>query len=390
MKLLKFITRKELTLIDTIRVLNYIPAFKYGGIETLVMNLYENINRGNIQFDFLVENQPPEHVQNSIKAMGGKIIYIPKMTSKNMFFAHIKSIYNILKLRKYDIIHVHSFDTRPFVMIIAYLCGVKVRIVHAHSTNFNDNRHLFIKKLVRKASVVLANKYIACSTECAIYMFGKKYCKKTFIVKNGINLDKYNRNENLKKLYKKELNIDSNCRTIGFIGRFSYLKNPKYVIEIAEKLKLKNFDFKIIMVGDGEDKYEFTKLAKERNIEAYIECLGYRNDVLNLLNIIDVIVMPSINEGVPLVAIEAQALGVKCIVSDNVSKEINITKNIEFIPLSDIEKWICSIVEDIKIRDLNLCHTMIKESGYDIKCTAKEVEDYYMKQYKEIVNVHKP
>lgn len=367
--------------IKPIRILNYIPAFSYGGIETLVMNLYSNINRDKVQFDFLVEIKPPSNIEKKVNAMGGNFIQIPKMTVRGNLVQHIKAIYNVFKTNKYKVIHIHSFDTRPFVMIVAYLCGVDIRIVHSHSTNFNDKKFIFIKKLVRNISVFLANEYFACSMECAIYMFGEKNAKNTVIIDNGIDLDSYYEDNDVIKKYKNELGLKEEL-IIGLVGRFSYLKNQIYAIKIAKRLKEKNIKFRILMIGDGETKAYFEKKVIESNLEKYIYCLGFRNDVRNLLHIMDILIMPSINEGVPLTVIEAQALGIKCLVSDNISRKIKIIENVKFISLNNIDEWVLNILEPYKKVNIKLSHKLLKKAGYDIKDTAKRLEEYYIKKFR--------
>ena len=348
-----------------IRVLHYIPAFGYGGIETVVLNLYKNIDK-KFQFNFLVETKIPEYAERIIKNNNGKIIQIPKMTNKSKLLLYFKSLYRVFKYGKYDVFHCHSLDTRPFPMIFAKIFKIKLRIMHIHFNDFNDKKHLCLKKFFINIGQRNANYYIACSARAAKNILSAKNSKKAMILNNGIDINRFRYDKNNGNNTRNKLNINSNVFLIGCIGRLSYLKNQKFVINIANKFPKR---YQILFLGDGEDKAELESVAAKLKLEN-VDFMGNVENVKDYLDAFDLVLMPSISEAMPLTLIEIQANGVPAIVSESIDEEFIINSNICRLALNN-DIWLRYIHDnDLKRISPN---KMLKK--FDIKNITKLYEN---------------
>ena len=351
-----------------IRVLHYIPGFGYGGIESLVVNMFNSIDKNKFTFDFLVESDIPDYYKNIIEKNGGKVIKIPKMTEIRKIFIYLKQIREVFVKGNYDVFHSHSLDTRPFPMIIAKKYGIKVRIMHIHFNDSNNKHLLFIKKAFIKIGEKNANFYIACSKRSAKSIFSKSIQRKALILNNGIDTKKYMYDSsNKNKIRKKTSNHD--FVAVGCIGRLSYLKNQKFILDIIKKIPKK---FKFYFLGDGDDKNKLLSFVKSNHIENAI-FLGNVENVKDYLDFFDLVVIPSISEAMPLTILELQANGVPAIVSNAIDDEFIVNENILKLNLNQ-NQWINAFnnntLQRVQPNDL------IKK--FDIKSCTKLYEDTLM------------
>ena len=250
-----------------IRILHYIPAFKYGGIESFILDLYKNIDKSKFQFDFVIETKMEKKIKNEILSMGGKVYEIPNIKNLNK---HIKSINKILKNNKYLVIHCHSIQTRPILPILAKKNKIPIRIVHSHSVQFNDNSYIFWKKIIQAISIKMCNCYMACSKAAATFLF--KNNKHVFILYNGINLKRFEYNEKIRQEVRKKLKIKDDEKILIQIGRMTYLKNQKLSIKIIKNIP-DNLNYKLILIGNGPD---------EKSVRQNIEELGLEDKRLSI------------------------------------------------------------------------------------------------------------
>ena len=323
-----------------IRVLHYIPAFGYGGIETVVLNLYKNAS-SNFQFDFLVETEIPDYAKKIIMEKNGRIIQLPKMTKILKLGLYFTRLYSVFKNGKYDVFHCHSLDTRPLPMMFAKLFKTKLRIMHIHFNDFNNKKHLYIKKFFIYLGQKNANCYIACSERAAKNIFSNKNQKKTLILNNGIDINKFKYDKITRQKMRKELEIDDDVLLIGCIGRLSYLKNQKFIIDITKYLP-KNCI--IMFLGDGEDKSELENISKKLKLNN-VKFMGNVEKVKEFLDAFDLVLMPSISEAMPLTLIEIQANGVPAIVSNAIDEEFIVNYNVIRLGLED-SVWIKEICKN--------------------------------------------
>ena len=356
-----------------------------GGQETFVMNAYRNIDRSKIQFDFYT----PFYADNSsmideIKKMGGNVYSdngsFTDTGNKKDFIINLK---RFLKKNKYDIIHIHSGSifSLAYGAKIARKSGAKKVIVHSHATGINNLKYKVIKRISEHVFIKYATDYIACSEIAAKWKFPKQIIKnkKYFIVKNGIDLEKFCFSEAIRNAYRKELNIE-NYKVICHVGRFTKEKNHQFLVDIMQELVKIDNSYRLMLIGDGINKKNIEKYVEECNLSDYVYFLGMRDDISELLQASDVFVFPSMFEGLGIVSIEAQATGLPTICSENIPDEANITNLFIRMNLSDgTKKWakrICEIIEEKIPRKIYL--QQLIDSGYSEKNVSSDLEKIYM------------
>lgn len=353
------------------KVLQYVPSYNYGGIESFLQGIESKLN-GLYEFTYVIEQDINQDVKKDLSQYGAKVIRIPNLTKENPI-KHILAIRNIFKTEKFDIVHVHGCDLRVFILLYAKLYKVKTRIYHIHSKRIES--HSKIKKLFMKINIALSNVIFACSQEAKNCML-KKSKRNVIIVKNGIDTEKYCFNNQKRLEYRKKLNIDKDTVVIGNVGRIVEVKNQKFLLDVLETYLNKGKKAKLIIVGDGELIGELKYIAKKKGIEENVLFLGKRKDTNELYSIFDVFCLSSLAEGFPIVLLEAQCNGLKCIVSNNVPREINITGDVVFLGIEskDVIKW----EQQLAIRKINNYNIKrVKNAGYDLKDSTKQIIEIY-------------
>jgi len=358
---------------EPIRVLHVVRKLEQGGIQNFLMNVYRNINRGEIQFDFLVSDKGV--FEDEIEKMGGKIYQIPYITDigKKKYQKKLREF--LQGHEEYKIIHSHLNQISNVVLEVAREVNIPIRIAHAHTMN-NTNNFIIkaYKKILQRKICSNATHLFACSKEAAKWMF-KRNSEKAIVIHNGIEIEKFVFSEQKRSEIRKQYNIDEDATVIGHIGRFSKVKNQEFLLEVFYEYKKINPHSLLFLVGDGETKEEIMKKANEMNIIDGVKFVGNKEDVQNYYSAFDIFVFPSLFEGLGIALIEAQTNGLKCIASDTIPKEVNVTKNVKFMSLNKSPKeWANSIkIEDRKNINLKFM------KNYDIKHVSKELEKFYTK-----------
>lgn len=378
---------------EEVRVLHYIKHLETGGGETLLLNIYKNINRDKVQFDFLVNQEAEERLDKTVYSLGGKKIPLfkedPKSNIKEMTLGAV-NMYKILSEKKYDIIHIHCANAQGmFYAYIAKLAGVRVRIVHSHFTGISGDS-AGAKKLVHNIlKHVFKNSptnYFACSELAAKWVFAKKIIErqKYKVIKNGIELEKYRFNKDVRKAMRNEIDCE-NDKVICSIGRNEFEKNQVFLLQILKVLIDKQKDYRLILIGKGSYRIKLDEYIKENKLQKYVRIIDQTDNVEKYLWCSDIFVLPSIYEGLGIVAIEAQAAGLKTLASDNIPQEAFATSLIEQIELAKgATLWADKIEEMINkpCSDYDVI-TQLKERGYDIKLVAEKLEQFYLETAKQ-------
>lgn len=370
-----------------IRVLQYIVSNDKGGLTKYICQNYCFINKNKIQFDFITYDKFLDF-EKEFYQKGARFYRIPKIKNIIKYFSFWK---RLQEENKYEIIHFHMSYTNIVPIICARLVGIKNIILHAHSTQIDDNR-LFIRIIKKQLNFLgkilvkfLVKKYLACSDLAAKWMFPISVVKRKeyILVHNAIDLKKYLFNREIRNQKRKELNISDNCFCIGHVGRFAYQKNHDYLIDIFKEIYLLNKNTKLLLIGDGSlinrEKEKVLNLGLEENVIF----LGNRNDVFDLYNAFDCFILPSRFEGLGMVIIEAQASSLHCYVSDIIPKEVKITDLVDFISLDKSPKfWAKKIMKDNIFERNNMLKDILK-AGYDVEYEVKRLEKIYMSSLRE-------
>jgi len=343
----------------------------YGGLENFIMNIYRNIDRNKIQFDFLVNKNEKGKFHDEIHNLGGRIFTIDHFTPLN-YFNYVKKLDNFFKIHNYKVVHSHINSNSAIILKVAKNNNIPVRISHSHIDREGGN-YKIVKKILRK----YVNKYstikFACGKEAGAWLFKKDFK----IINNAIDSKKFEYNLDDYIKIRKNLNISDDEKAFIHVGRFNSQKNHKFLLEIFKELNKSHNNFKLFLVGDGELREEILKKVKIDNIKNIIY-LGLRSDINNLLKGMDYFIMPSLYEGLPVSIIEAQAAGLRVFASNTISKDVNITNNVKFFDITDLRNCVNVIISNLEYTRINTREIIIK-NGYDIN----NLSDYLSKIYLE-------
>lgn len=359
-----------------IRVLHIVSAMQRGGVETLIMNLYRNINRNKIQFDFIVHGNIIGHYEIEIKELGGIIYHVtPK---KDNFIKNIKEVENIIKVNNYKIVHVHQDAMSMFALKAAYKSGAEVRIAHAHSTSMPPSviGKIIYFYAIRNICKYLTHKF-SCSIESAKYLFNNNI-EDVIYINNGVETSKFMYNESKRQNIRNTYEWN-NKFIVGHIGNFLYPKNHMFVIEIFLKILEKESNAELILCGTGEMMDLIVEQTIKFNIQNKVSFMGNVSNIYELMQGMDCAILPSFYEGFPVVTVEAQCSDLPIFVSDNITKETQITNAISYISLQDSsKKWADIILEKSSSYKRQNMSDVIIDSGFDISNIAKKLENLYL------------
>lgn len=355
-----------------IRILQVVTHMNRGGLETMLMNYYRNIDRSQIQFDFLTHRDYDGDYGKEILSMGGKIYHLPVLNpfsrkyKKRLteFFDHHS---------EYRIIHVHQDCMSSVILKVAKKKNIAVRIAHSHSTSQDKNLKYFVKMYYRRQIPYFSTNLFACSVDAGKWMFGRH---KFAVLNNAIDADKFRFDDTKRTIMRDRLQIREGELLVGHVGRFCYPKNHSFLIDIFNTIR-KRISSKLILVGDGELKKDIEQKVKAYGLEDKVIFTGVISDVSEIMQAMDVFVFPSNYEGLPVTLIEAQAAGLPCLISDKIPVECKITDLVRQIPLTkSAEEWADQVIEFGKMNRKNTL-LEIRNAGFDIKEGAKHLQDFY-------------
>ena len=369
-----------------IKILTIVSGLDGGGVENILLNYYKNMDRDQVHIDFIVHSQHQGKLEKTFKEMGCQIYHVtPKTISLKK---NIIDIYYIMKNNDYDIVHSRMNVKGVTHLITAWVCGIKVRMIHNHLAYRPKTRMMSIISFVAQITCKLfATHWLACSKDAAIEMFGKKAVNtnKVIILNNAIEANTFEFNPRKRKILRDEFNIHGKF-VVGMVGRFHEQKNHEFMLKIFREILNRNAKAVLMLVGDGElhnQIYEKTSLLQLKNNVIFT---GIRNDVPDILQGMDIFVLPTKYEGFGNVLIEAQAAGLKTFTSlEGVPKATKVTALIEYISLKKSAAYwaekILGYSSGYKRVSQKEC---IKAAGFDIEDNAFFLQELYINAVKKI------
>ncbi|OMD74813.1 glycosyl transferase family 1 [Paenibacillus odorifer] len=357
-----------------IRILHVFGIMNCGGAETFIMNVYRNIDREKVQFDFIVHSQDEGYYDDEIKSLGGVKYVVPKFKGTNLIDYKKSWKFFFDTHSEYRIIHSHIRSTASIFLKIAKRQGLKT-IIHSHSTSSGSGFSAYVKDLLQLPLRDIADYRFACSTEAGKWLFRKRDFN---IVKNGINSEEYIYNMKSREYVREKLGLDGKF-VIGHIGRFNEPKNHFFIVDIFKTIHEMDPKSALLLVGEGDLRLEVENRINELNLQSNVIFTGIRSDIPELLHAMDVFLFPSLYEGLGIVVIEAQAAGLPCVVSDTVPEEVAITDLVDFFSLRKSEKeWSEQIMKYIGYGKRLDTSEKIKKSGYEINEQVTFLEKFYL------------
>ena len=358
---------------EPIRVLHIVTHMERGGLETMIMNYYRNIDRSKVQFDFLTHRDTNASYNDEILSLGGKIYSLPSLNPFSR--KYIKALDDFFKNHKeYHIVHSHLNAMSTIPLKYAKKNGVKFTIAHSHTSNQEKNLKYFIKYFSKKFITKYADELFACGDKAGKWLFGTK---DFIILNNAIDVDKYTYDSQKAKEIRSKLSLGDEF-VIGHVGRFCTPKNHEFIIDVFNKLQKIEPNSKLILVGEGELKDKIFDKVISLGLDTKVEFLGLRSDVNDLMQAMDVFLFPSLYEGLGIVLIEAQASGLKCVISNNIPLDGVLTDDVEVISLNNKASVWAEEILKYKMYTRNNNKNIIKTANYDIKKNAKKLEQFYI------------
>lgn len=374
---------------DCIRVLHFVSTLSRGsGVMSVIMNYYRHIERDKVQFDFLHFIACEDSYMEEIRELGGKIYCIDKPGSS---FQPIKQLNSFFRLHagEYTWLHNHEVYLTFLLSPIAKRYGLEKFIVHCHATKYSDKT----LNAVRNQILCLPIRFMkverfACSEAAGKFLYGEKMLKagKVFIMHNAIDCEKFRFRPEVRERLRKEMGLDGKF-VIGHVGRFERQKNHEFLIEVFAEVKKRRPESILLLVGQGSLESKIKYMVVEKNVEKNVVYLGQRDDVADLLQIIDLFLLPSRFEGLGIVLFEAQTAGIQCMVSNYVPKESSLG-NVMYLPLKNAKfSWVNGALKKIKTFDNDLLSRSIvsdnaiqkmNKKGITLQQQAKKLQRLYL------------
>ncbi len=356
-----------------LRVAQVLGVMTGYGVEAFVMNHYRFIDRSKVQFDFFVNEDSTKVPYEEIEKLGGRVYRIP---SYRRLGKYISTLTRIFRENRYQIVHSHVNTLSVFPLYAAKKAGVPIRVSQSHSSAARgEGKKNIAKNILRTFSRTYATDYAACSVSAGTWLFGKKATERgqVTVLHNVIDVKACVYDPDVRAQVRRQLELDGKF-VVGHVGRFCFQKNQEFVLDIFKIVHECNSDSILLLVGDGETRDQLEKKAEKLGIRDRVIMLGNRDDVGRLYQAMDVLVFPSRYEGLPLVPVEAQAAGLKVVISTRISPEIRMRDGVVFLELSDpAERW---AMEALRL------NPGVREyrgdfSSYDMAFQAEEMERYY-------------
>lgn len=363
-----------------IRVLHIVRGLKQGGIQNFLINVYKNIDRNIIQFDFLVSEKGD--FDNVVLQLGGRIFEIPYITEIGVK-KYQEELSNFFSMHtEYKIVHSHLNQLSGIPLEIAKEFNIPVRIAHAHTTQNNNN---FLLKIYKNILQFKINKnatvWFACSEMAAKKIFREK-SENTQIVFNGIDVQKFIFSEAIRKKIRYDLKIGDNVTVLGHIGRLSSVKNHLFLLDIFKEYLKLDKNCILLLIGDGELKEKIKKKIYNERLENKVLMLGNKTDAYKYYSSFDIFVFPSKYEGLGISLIEAQVNGLYCYASTTIPPEVRITNRIKFISLKKNPKYWANIIYNGFNKKYYRYESIdVVKNKYSINKVAQLLQDEYIKLY---------
>ncbi|UOQ48471.1 glycosyltransferase [Gracilibacillus caseinilyticus] len=363
---------------NALRILHVVDQLDRGETATMILNVYRNIDRNKVQFDFLTMMEG--EFDEEVRRLGGHLYRISSLNEVG-WKEYQKSLRQFFKgHRFYIVMHCHLDQLNTFPLIEAKRVGIPVRIAHSHNTGAEENsQQKWLYSLSGTLVTVFATDYFACSIEAAKWLFKHK-AKQTSIIHNALDLDQISISASVRKQVREALKVKQHDFVIGHAGALSQQKNHAFLLDLFVGFRRRIPQTKLILIGDGSLKGAITERIKQYRLQDFVEVIDWKGNADKWIHAFDVVVYPSLHDGFPTSLVKTQYAGIPILASDRISEEIDLGNElIEFIPLHDKARWLESIhaiyeKQYRKPTDI----TILKKKGLDIQTVARQTEETYL------------
>lgn len=365
--------------LEPVRVLHVFAGLDRGGAESMIMNIYRSIDRERLQFDFAAKESGSEYAfEDEIKVLGGRVYRVPELTGLNIL-SYARTWDRLLKAHpEWGIVHAHDPATALIILGIAKM-RLRVTVAHSHTCGGATPLRLAAKTAMCYPLRYIADHLFACSGMAARWMFGSG-AKRARIVKNAIELNRFAYNPETRSRKRSELGVRDRF-VVGHVGRFSGEKNHARLVDVFELVHSRHGDAVLLLVGDGVLRDRIAGQVSVMGLSGSVIFAGERSDVPDLLQAMDVFVLPSLYEGLGVAVVEAQAAGLRCVVADAVPEEARLTDLVDVVPLAEPDHvWAAEIMKWTGGYDRSINLELIATQGYDVGQSARLLEQFYLQE----------
>lgn len=370
------------------KILHVISSYN-GGIYTFVKRKFPYLNKYDSEFHILAFENPSSAVLDEAKEYTVTFFKSqnPKKSGFNAFF---KKVNVLMKKGQYDAIHCHLNGHRAIPYFLLSIWHKVPFIIHAHNAGETDDgknktrRKSFSIKLNQWINKKMTHYPVSCGEEASRYIFGSKESTDTIKwLPNSLKPDKYlKKDKEIICSLKGKLNIPSNKKIIGQVGRLDYNKNQTFTLEIAHEVSKIRKNYYWIIIGEGKDRPKLEELIEKYELGNSIALLGRKENVEEYYKVMDALLFPSYNEGFGMVAVEAQTSGTQVLASDTLSREIDLDLGlISYLSLKDKQQWINELnsLEEFDIKQNEVISKLIEK-----KLTDEQAAELYFSYMKKI------
>lgn len=348
------------------------------GVSSVVLNYYTHIDKNKIQFDFVVHREVENVLEKDLRKKGAHIYQMPSYSIKN-FLTYEKEFLEIIQKSHCQIVHCHVPHEAFFCLKVAKKAGIASRIIHSHNSYGADSFKKNIRNfLLSRLGKYYANMIFACSDKALFYLVGKgkRKSQRIFRINNAVDSKRFLADKKLRQEMRRTLQLEGKF-VLGHVGRFAPQKNHKFLVDVLEGLSKRRMNTVLLLIGTGELKEEIVEYVKQKQMEDRVYFIENIFSIEDYFQCMDIFLLPSFYEGLPVVAVEAQAAGLPCLLSNTISKMISLTKETKQLSIKEIEPWVLACLE-YQIEEVHEdTRRQIKRAGYDIETESKRLEKIY-------------
>lgn len=357
-----------------ILVINTNPMI-FDGIMTSIFHYIEYMDKSDVAIDFIAVNDVEKSILERIRKMGARVYIFTYRTGNPL--KYIYQISKLIRKNKYALVHVHGSSCIMALELLASKLANAPCCPHSHNTSC---QHKMAHRLLKPIFHILYRNGFACSLEAGYWLYGKR--RKFDVICNGLPTEKFKFERRERELYREKYGLMEYDIGIICIAHFTEVKNHIFLIEVFKKLTEKKGNYKLFLLGQGESRVKIEELVREYGIQEKVVFVGMTRNVSQFLSACDLMVLPSLYEGFPFTVIEAQASGIKCLLSEKITRKCKFSDNLEYLKL-DEELWVSKIIEVSVFYDRQIVSEQnisnIEKAGYDIRKDAAFLKELYIK-----------
>ncbi len=349
-----------------------------GGVQGMLWNYYKHIDENDVRFDFVSLTRELTGFEKNFTNRCSKIYFATPM--REGVFKNIRDIDRAMKSDKYDIVHCHQDFLGYIAMFLAWKNRIPKRIIHTHKAKLKESKKQRIRhKIFGAITAFFATDIWGCGKDALLWTFGGKKCEKKngTVINNAIEVENYIFDSTLRNKVRNELGIPDDCKVIGNVARFTPQKNLGFLVDIFDEIIKKDPSYRLMMVGTGELFDDVMGKISKKGLSDKVLALGSRTDVNELMQAMDIFLLPSVWEGLGIVLVEAQGSNLPCVASSGVPFEVNLTGDVKYISLDTQAKVWAEEISKLHIPERKDNTDIITQKGYNIKKEAENLIKLY-------------